>query len=661
MGLPRAAPGRHLLSEAASAASDAGAPEATHRRAAWAGVGDVRQHPLGKRPAPGAHPFFSRGRTSGAVAAGLARAVSAQRPLDIQAEPPRSRAAPPARLAAAERVAASPHERRGPPPRRAKRRGGPRRAAPAPRRKRRRPAPQRKAGLPLRPLVLCFADKRKHALQQVLPRWAGVLDTVGGSARKLSNRLGPDLGPRHQEWVLRRWSARTLQIHVANIEKFLAWASEERPGVDHSSFQDHDATAELLVRYVMDLLDGGAAPTVPAARLESLRFLNRAAGLSPPLPAGEVCVQHLALAHRREAPASARQPQIYTVEQIRMLERSATALHSPMYRVAIRTELRGMPWIAPLRGVSQPPSCWARGYSEDLEAKASGLHSAKRTILTWAGSSGIFTDREIEVLGHHRSSGIGKVVCACNVAVLAAPVTKLRQLLEHIVQGAFNPDAPAGMQWREGAYPAAQPAAPTLAAAPPRENPEAPASAPAAAPANGQAGAGAAPAPQPAPAHIPRAGTPPTAHAAAAERARNPAELAPLGPFSRPPCCAARGKPRPGGGRRCAAAAAAATGHGCSVVPSAGAGTRSGSSTVAPAVAWLPGETEATSSGAQRLANKLGYLVAETAGAPRRRDATRAVTNLCDFAVAQAKWSQQLPGPTCEFCKVCNSRLGKQR
>ncbi|CAK0911348.1 unnamed protein product [Prorocentrum cordatum] len=519
-----------------------------------------------------------------------------------------------------------------------------------------------------RALVLRFADKRKHLLQRVLPRWVRVLRTVGGSTWtwRLSERLGPDFGPRHQERVLRRWSARTLLIHVANIEKFLDWASEERPGGDHGSFQDHAATVELLVRYVMDLLDGGAAPTMPGARLQSLRFLDRAAGLAPPLPAGEVCVQHLALARAREAPAFARLPTIYTADQIRRLERAAATLRNPLDRVVIRTELRklfaalrndaavwdkygnwkqegtadggclygtahktkateatatrlrgGMPWIAPLRGIFQPPSGWAHGYSADLKAlglsedaefaaKGIGLHSARRTIFTWAGSSGIFTDRELEVLGHHRSAGVGRVVCACNVTVMAAPVSKLRQLLEHIVQGTFHPDAPAGMQWRDGARFASQPAAPAPAAAPSRAEPVPPANAPAAASAVGQAGTGTAPAPQPTPARSQAAAQLP-ASAAPSAQVRSFRERGPPGN---------------------------AAAHGARQQEATGA-LAMGAATSPPAAAALLQRKE--------------RLVVETPNGP--------VTNPCDFAVNQAKWSLQPPGPACVICKVCRSRV----
>ena len=189
-----------------------------------------------------------------------------------------------------------------------------------------------------------------------------------------------------------------------------------------------------------------------------------------------------------------------------------------------------------------------------LKAKGIGLHSAKRTILTWAGSSGIFTDRELEVLGHHRSAGIGKVVCAYNVTVLAAPVTKLRQLLEHIVQGAFNPDAPAGMQWREGTYPVGQPASPAPAAAPSHTAPGPPANASAAASADGQASTGAAPTPQPALARNNQSAAQPPAHAAAAAQVHSPTGRAPLDHAAPPSVPHPVESRAPGGGCRRAAA-----------------------------------------------------------------------------------------------------------
>ena len=158
-----------------------------------------------------------------------------------------------------------------------------------------------------------------------------------------------------------------------------------------------------------------------------------------------------------------------------------------------------MPWVAPARGVSAVPSHWTRGYIEDLRAvgvestaeyavpcphnvragrrppgaaqpdtwqvqlrhslreagftppaaAAITLHSAKKTILTWAGCSGKFTDREIEVLGHHRSSGVSKTVRAYNVTELSAPAHKLSGLLWQIAEGTFQPDQPPGLQWIE--------------------------------------------------------------------------------------------------------------------------------------------------------------------------------------------------------------------
>ena len=75
------------------------------------------------------------------------------------------------------------------------------------------------------------------------------------------------------------------------------------------------------------------------------------------------------------------------------------------------------------------------------------LHTAKRTLLTWAGTSGCFKEAELAILGHHRSAGVTKLVRAYNTSELSVPVQKLAQLLDNIAGGKFLPDAAPGLQW----------------------------------------------------------------------------------------------------------------------------------------------------------------------------------------------------------------------
>ena len=76
------------------------------------------------------------------------------------------------------------------------------------------------------------------------------------------------------------------------------------------------------------------------------------------------------------------------------------------------------------------------------------MHTAKKTSLTWAGTSGRFSEPEITALGHHKATGVRKTVAAYNLSQLSVPVQKLSELLEDIASGKFHPDAPAGMQWQ---------------------------------------------------------------------------------------------------------------------------------------------------------------------------------------------------------------------
>ena len=58
------------------------------------------------------------------------------------------------------------------------------------------------------------------------------------------------------------------------------------------------------------------------------------------LKCGWTTVDNWPAAHWREAPIDTRQPYVYTVEQVRLMERAATRLGTAMDRVVIRTELR---------------------------------------------------------------------------------------------------------------------------------------------------------------------------------------------------------------------------------------------------------------------------------------------------------------------------------
>ena len=156
-----------------------------------------------------------------------------------------------------------------------------------------------------------------------------------------------------------------------------------------------------------------------------------------------------------------------------------------------------MPWISPIRGVCQVQSGWHQGVLSNLElvgvdahaeyaapsprnvlagkrppgatesdgwqtrlrralreagmpeeaARLITRHSAKNTLLTWAGGSGMFSDRDIEILGHHRICGVGRTVRAYNMQELSAPVRKLSKMLDAIATNVYQPDRLPGLQW----------------------------------------------------------------------------------------------------------------------------------------------------------------------------------------------------------------------
>ena len=424
------------------------------------------------------------------------------------------------------------------------------------------PAPPAKAsaqqrariGLRRKPkaVVRCWQELRDTGMQEAARAWANLLARVGGKTRALLKRLGPKIAPQHLAMIMRRWSHRTVTLHAKHAVQFLQWWELEHGPWD--SERKEEVLVDDIIRYIHYLVDNGCKATVPTARVASLGFLNRLAGLVPPLPLTDISVTTLTASHRREGRRQERATVVYTVDEVRQIEQELARRDSrrlaPMHRVVLCTELRklfaalrnddacwdrpdtwrfeggpdgfwygqsyktkateqtatrvrgGMPWAAPMRGISDPKVDWCASALADLRAcgveaeaqyalpspanvqlgvrppgAAAGhewqtaltgalaalnlqphrtrritLHSAKRTVLTWAGCAGGFSDRELEILGHHRSAGVGRTVRAYNVQELSASVAKWRRLLDEIASGRFNPDKPPGLQWDTDAY-----------------------------------------------------------------------------------------------------------------------------------------------------------------------------------------------------------------
>ena len=424
------------------------------------------------------------------------------------------------------------------------------------------PAPPAKAsvqqrariGLRRKPkaVVRCWQELRDTGMQEAARAWATLLARVGGRTRALLKRLGPKIAPQHLAMIMRRWSHRTVTLHAKHAVQFLQWWELEHGPWD--SERKEEVPVDDIIRYIHYLVDNGCHATVPTARVASLGFLNRLAGLVPPLPLTDISVTTLTASHRREGRRQERATVVYTVDEVRQIEQELARRDShrlaPMHRVVLCTELRklfaalrnddacwdrpdtwrfeggpdgfwygqsyktkateqtatrvrgGMPWAAPMRGISDPRVDWCASALADLRTcgveadaqyalpspanvqlgvrppgAAAGhewqtaltgalaalnlqphrtrritLHSAKRTVLTWAGCAGGFSDRELEILGHHRSAGVGRTVRAYNVQELSASVAKWRRLLDEIASGRFNPDKPPGLQWDDEAY-----------------------------------------------------------------------------------------------------------------------------------------------------------------------------------------------------------------
>jgi hypothetical protein len=389
-----------------------------------------------------------------------------------------------------------------------------------------------------------FAAQRAAAVARAAPEWLHVLRaTVGRTQRRLAG-MEPHAAQALVAAMLRRRGHRTLRGHLAALYRYQDWVASRWP--NNLPFPAHadqaDANEAMLVDLVADLAANGCPAGAPCLMLRSLQFLQRLAAPDVRMALQAPAVALPALAYRRDAAAPRRAAPVYAVCDVQALERAAARHAQLAVRLVARAELlklyaalrnddllwsplaalragaqtvtgratktkateatavrarEGMPWAAPLAGVSRPAEAWWARHHEDMRAAgvpadaaygipspravahgllppgpaapsecvgwlrrtaaAAGvpldrariftLHSAKRTILTWAGISGAFTDRDLEVLGHHRSGGVGRTVRAYNAAELAAPVAKLRQLLAAIAAGDFRPDAVLSENW----------------------------------------------------------------------------------------------------------------------------------------------------------------------------------------------------------------------
>ena len=70
--------------------------------------------------------------------------------------------------------------------------------------------------------------------------------------------------------------------------------------------------------------------------------------------------------------------------------------------------------------------------------------SPKKTMGHWVNSSGLFEARQVDLIMHHRPSGVGQTARAYMEVELAGPLEMQKVLFEHIKNGTFMPDQPIG-------------------------------------------------------------------------------------------------------------------------------------------------------------------------------------------------------------------------
>ena len=320
-----------------------------------------------------------------------------------------------------------------------------------------------------------------------------------------------------------------------------------------------DLYCAILADFLEDLMDSDVAPGVPKTRLTSLRAAVRICRPTHPWPLDETLIVALAQAYFREGRHKKRVVRLYTVLEIKRIEAAlgkATSSQEPeigpLERLVLATELRKlyarlrqddaiwgkasiwklvntttqegekhvqwhgeasktkgtemranwvhetMPWVAPVRGLSDQPVQWQHavlndmitlgmsptddyllpspaavragrrppgatdhsewitllrrtlvriGFEPDQAASICG-HTAKRTMLTWLNSSGLVrTDQDQQAAGYHRAKGPGSVSRRYTLNEQAGPIRTIEAVCGAIRRNEFHPDRPVGAEW----------------------------------------------------------------------------------------------------------------------------------------------------------------------------------------------------------------------
>lgn len=261
--------------------------------------------------------------------------------------------------------------------------------------------------------------------------WSKIFGLIPGATSRTAAivaRHDPEKGKEILRRVLRNKNARGMATHTRNVLGFYAWHALRWPKLPWLPVDGEPSTralhAAVLVDFLEDLMDADVSPGVPRSKLTSL---NVAQDLCKPTygwPTKEPIVVNLTQTYFREGKHKKRAVRLYTVEEIKMIERALSSAEGPapgpLERIVLATELRKlyarlrqddstwgsaakwrlvetkddrgdpvthwhgeatkakgtemranwvhetMPWIAPVRGLLEEPSNWYNQVYQDM-------------------------------------------------------------------------------------------------------------------------------------------------------------------------------------------------------------------------------------------------------------------------------------------------------
>lgn len=188
-----------------------------------------------------------------------------------------------------------------------------------------------------------LADARQRGTAETLARYKPLVESTPGRTLELCKKMGWRFLAR----MLRRWSVKTLTGHFYAIRGFERWLKGRWPEVPLAPVtlqtnpeEGEFALVQILGDFIMESFENNWAKSRVSSAFAGLRFLGKISGAKTQWPTNS---SELTLANQAKVRVTGKKPRkktVYSVEEVRCLEKAARTHPKPLGRIVARNELR---------------------------------------------------------------------------------------------------------------------------------------------------------------------------------------------------------------------------------------------------------------------------------------------------------------------------------